>query len=298
MSAEADKLLTHSQIRDLVAIAVAHIDDPDPEDSSVLTPAWHAIAMLQKSGDRAVLDVCRNLCKSADARERAVAAATIGQLGYSRDLLRDERFGLLKELLDAEVSGDADPEMLQSICFAFGHLKDPRGISSVIPLARHPLSFVRFSVVHALSALDDPAAIAALISLSNDDDSNVRDWATFGLGQLIETDTSEVREALWARLTDSDDNTRLEAISGLASRKDLRVIGHILAALEAGEVAASIYRAVTDLADPIFCKYLRGTKQSGRELPEEVVSSDYLQSEWQDAVSACGCDLRGSERPD
>jgi hypothetical protein len=291
MVADVERSLTECEIRDLVATAVSHIDDPDPQDPAVLTPAWKAIAILHRSGDHAVFDICVDLCRSADPCRRAVGAAVLGQLGYFSELLRDERFGLLKEMFDRELSGDADPELLASICFAFGHLKDPRGISAVAPLARHPQSRVRFAVVHALSAQEDPVAIAWLIALSSDEDAQVRDWATFGLGQQIEADTAEIREALCARLTDADRDTRLEAISGLARRKDMRVIDHIITALAAGEVGSAIFEAVVDVADSTFCKHLEGTRQSGRELPEIIAKSDHLRSAWRKAVAACGCDL-------
>lgn len=290
MADEIKRSLTESEIRDLVETAVAHFDDPDPEDDFALSPACDAITTLQRNGDQSVFEVCSVLCRSANPRERSVGAAILGQLGYSLELLRDQRFGLLKEMLEREMSGGADPEMLMEICFAFGHLKDPRGVSAVVPLARHPFSSVRFAVVYAFSAQDDPVAITWLIELSKDEDPHVRDWATFALGQEIEADNSEIRDALRARLTDVDVDTRLEAISGLARRKDKSVIDHIIAALEAGEVGAVIYGAVTDLADPIFCMHLMGTKQSGQELPKVVAESHYLRSAWQAAVLACGCD--------
>ncbi|ATQ70735.1 hypothetical protein CQW49_22375 (plasmid) [Methylosinus trichosporium OB3b] len=290
MAVEIKRSLMEREIRDLVETAVAHIDDPDRGDAFALSPACDAIATLQRNGDQSVFEVCSVLCRSADPRERSVGAAILGQLGYSLELLRDQRFGLLKEMLEREMSGGADPEMLVAICFAFGHLKDPRGVSAVVPLARHPFSSVRFAVAYAFSAQDDPVAITWLIELSNDEEPHVRDWATFALGQQIEADNSEIREALSARLTDVDVDTRLEAISGLARRNDKNVIDHILAALEAGEVGAVIYGAVTDIADPIFCMHLMGTKQSGRELPKVVAESRYLRSAWQAAVLACGCD--------
>lgn len=290
MATKGKQTLTESEIHDLFVTAVAHINDPDPEDSCVLTPAWDAIATLQRNGDEAVLDICKAFCKSDDSDERAVGAAVLGQLGSSLELLRDERFRLLKEMLDRELSGDVDPEMLASICFAFGHLNDPRAVPAVVPLACHPLSSVRYAVVQALSAQEDPVAIAELIGLSNDEDRDIRDWATFGLGQLIEADNADIREALRSRLTDADPDTRLEAISGLARRKDAGVIPHIVDALDAGEVGAPIFEAVVDLANPIFCRHLAGTKLSGQILPEVVAKSEYLRTKWQQAAAACGCD--------
>ena len=50
----------------------------------------------------------------------------------------------------------------------------------------------------------------------------VRDWATFALGTLAEADAEELRDALAARLDDPDEDTRLEAVHGLAVRGDPR----------------------------------------------------------------------------
>ena len=47
-----------------------------------------------------------------------------------------------------------------------------------------------------------PEVAEALMVLSADTDGGVRDWATFGLAELLETDSPEVRAALTARLDD------------------------------------------------------------------------------------------------
>ena len=50
----------------------------------------------------------------------------------------------------------------------------------------------------------------------------MRDWATFALGTLAEADSRQLRDALAARLDDPDEDTRLEAVHGLAVRGDPR----------------------------------------------------------------------------
>ena len=64
--------------------------------------------------------------------------------------------------------------------------------------------------------------LAALIELSADASSGVRDWATFALGTLAREDSEALRDALAARLDDPDEETRLEAVHGLAVRGDHR----------------------------------------------------------------------------
>jgi HEAT repeat protein len=104
---------------------------------------------------------------------------------------------------------------------------------------------VRRAVVHGLMGHDDDRAVRALIALSGDDDAAVRDWATFSLGVQIERDAPELRDALAARLSDGDADTRDEAIRGLALRGDERAVEP---ALEAG-VSPQIREAIELLAD-------------------------------------------------
>ena len=87
---------------------------------------------------------------------------------------------------------------------------------------------MRYAVVHALSGYDENQAIGALVSLSADLDRDVRNWATFGLGSQIDSDSTTIREALLARAVDADDEIRGEALVGLARRDETRVVPAII----------------------------------------------------------------------
>jgi HEAT repeat protein len=79
----------------------------------------------------------------------------------------------------------------------------------------------------------------------------VRDWATFGLSTQIERDDDLVRNALLARLEDSNQNVRAEALRGLANRGDERAIAPLLAELERPRTAddpSILYEALFALA--------------------------------------------------
>ena len=71
-----------------------------------------------------------------------------------------------------------------------------------------------------------------------DNDKDVRDWATFGLGVLGKADSPEVREALLRNLSDTDEDVSEEAMVGLAKRKDLRVLPSLLQVLERWSVTS------------------------------------------------------------
>ncbi|MFI5907450.1 HEAT repeat domain-containing protein [Dactylosporangium sp. NPDC051541] len=106
---------------------------------------------------------------------------------------------------------------------------DDAALPLLLPLARHTDAAVRRAVAQALpSVLGETApddTVHALIRLSADPDDDVRDWACFALGtQLSEVDTKSIRDTLAARLEDPHDDTRCEALLGLARRRDTRVL--------------------------------------------------------------------------
>lgn len=91
--------------------------------------------------------------------------------------------------------------------------------------------------------------MAALIELSADDNDHVRDWATFGIGQMLDVDSVAVRDALMRRLDDRHDDTRFEGLVGLARRRDRRAVPVTLAALQAETVFTLAVEAAAYLAD-------------------------------------------------
>jgi HEAT repeat protein len=230
---------THEDLRpteELVRLAIAE----DDEDAR-----WNLIGTLQLRGTREVLDAAASLIRSTNIRERQAGVDILAQLGAGEQPFAEDRFNLLAEALSKET----DADVLQAIAIAFGHLRDPRCIDLVLPLASHPDCDVRYGVVHSLSGLNDPRAIAALINLSADEDEDIRDWATFGLGTLTEVDTPELREALCSRLADGCLDARAEAIAGLARRKDLRALEPVLEELSLESVDELAIEAAEELAD-------------------------------------------------
>ena len=111
---------------------------------------------------------------------------------------------------------------------------------------------MREAVVHALLPRDEPLAHRTLIELSRDIEPEVRDWATFGLGTCSKVDSSEIRAALAARLDDEDDETRGEALFGLAKRKDPCVLSAIARELVRDEVSELAIEAAGQMPHESF----------------------------------------------
>ncbi len=254
--------------------------------------AWHAIGALHLRGSPDTFKAARQLCASADARERRVGADILGQLGTPEPTYHEESVTILLGMLERE----QDPAVLNAIAIALGHRKDPRAIEPLAHLKNYPDEHVRYGVVFGLLAQEDERAINALIELSTDPDSDVRDWATFGLGSMIETDTPAIRAALLARLTDEDFDVRAEAIQGLTARRDERVIEALIALLDVGifwgDITASDYfrmlglEAAEELADPRLLPALVRLRQEWGG-HSEAGAEDSLYDILEAAIKAC-----------
>src|SRR5262249_24072368 len=118
------------------------------------------------------------------------------------------------------------------------------------------------------------------IELSEDEDEDVRDWATFGLGTQIDLDTPQIREALAMRLDDSGE-AQGEAMVGLARRKEERVLKPLLEALSWADPGGLILEAAEEYADPRLYQALLQLK--ARQTNSEGYYKDYLEA----AIKAC-----------
>lgn len=181
--------------------------------------AWNAVRALRAEGSEEVLQRALALTRSASPLERARAADVLAQLGGPEGKFAQERYSALAALLQE----DQDPLALSAAAAAMGHLGDARCVPLLTALKQHPDERVRFDVAFALGHFDAPEAIESLLYLMKDPDAEVRDWATFGVGQS-EADSDEIRQALYARIEDPDEDTQAEAMAGLARRKDKRVL--------------------------------------------------------------------------
>src|SRR5262249_35911230 len=130
---------------------------------------------------------------------------------------------------------DADPRVVTAALYALAHLQRG-GPSELAALTSHASADVRAALAYALGRRGDPVSLATLITLSRDEDKDTRDWATFGLGSLCDVATPQIRDALAARLGDSDEEVRGEAMLGLAKRRDERAVAAILRELSNDDV--------------------------------------------------------------
>jgi HEAT repeat protein len=175
--------------------------------------------------------------------------------------------------------------VLASALSAIGHLGQRESLPYVAAHATHSDPDVRFSVASALLGIargerldpDDPV-VTTLMQLTADDDADVRDWATFGLGTLVYVDGDAVRQCLFARVDDPDINTRAEAIAGLARRHAAGIVRHVRGALEAETVGFLTVRAAASLGDPSLAEPLAsGARRPFGDLTTHLPTDLWLQ---------------------
>lgn len=218
----------------------------DYEDES----AWQAVRTLREIGNREIFVCAAEWCSSNEPLQRARGIDVLAQLGRpttNHDTnFATEAYVVVSEALQKE----RDFLPLSSAISALGHLGDPRAISLITPFIANPDARLRLGATFALRCFpDEPASVLALLSLMEDTDDDIRDWATFGLGVQGSVDSVEIREALFRRLGDHDTDEREEAMAGLAKRHDLRVLPMVVNALETEDDCPRAVEAARFLLD-------------------------------------------------
>ncbi len=183
---------------------------------------WDNIHELRKRPNKEVYNRAFKLSNSKSEKEKIIGIYVLAQLGF------DPRFQQLKtiELYFKLLENEKTPKVISAILSSISHnneILNEKQILKLIEFKTHKFVDVRYELTLALSCLENENALKTLIELSNDKNSDIRNWATFGIGTQLDNDTEEIRLALWNRIPDKDEITRLEAVLGLAKRKDKRI---------------------------------------------------------------------------
>ncbi len=247
----------------------------DEEDSL----GWDAIWTLRYRATREVFEAAKTLSENHAPTKRVVGVDILAQLGLPSRIYLDETLDIFFNLIDTE----QDNRVLSSVGVGLGHISpEPRKVKPLLKLKNHPDPEVRFGVTRGLCSEEDPLAIQALIELSSDEDPDVRDWAAFALGTQIDVDTPQIREALFNRVCDLNDERYApgEGLVGLARRHDERAFELTLKRLEAGSTGTLIFEAAETLADPRLYPMLV-------KLRDDPRFDNYERGLLEDAIAAC-----------
>jgi HEAT repeat protein len=209
-------------------------------------PYWDAVTVLHARADDEVIAGMRVLARSLLAAERSIAADVLAQVRVGNPAMEGVAGDILMEMAEEE----AEIHVLESLGYALGHLyTDGRGIGFLEKLSHRPEVDLRFAAAYSLpiAGTNTPLRVVpTLVRLTEDVDQDVRNWATFGLGTLIEIDSAEIREALTKRLKDSFSDVRGEAMVGLARRADVRMIDAFVKEVDVHEGVIGKYDLLQD----------------------------------------------------
>lgn len=258
----------------------AHLMDED-EDAR-----YDAARQIQGMG-KAVLEPALAWAKDTRPRMREMACFILGQLGYfleGASLTRATCPAALPTLLDL-LKNDLDEEVRASAAAALGHQQAVSTIPALIRAASDPSAEVRYDVAYALGSFGEwdwegenaaykPEVAAALLHLMDDEDEDVRDWATFGIHQGSH-DTPETRARLWQALDDPNPDVRGEATEGLAKFGDRTLIPRLDMLLrEDDDISPCYFLAAQMLDDPtLLPAVLAGAKrwEAGENTPHPCI---------------------------
>lgn len=190
-----------------------------------------AVSQLRMDAREAVYLRAVSMCSSAVAAERVAGLVVLSQWGLCAQRFIEERVALgIVAVEDSEI------EVVRAGAWVLSHLdfSSETAERALLGLRDSPDAEVRLAVAHGLGMRAGVEGVETLVLLTRDLDDDVRDWATFGLVDMVDADTPEIREALRARLGDSFEDVRLEAIWALAKRRDAEGLA-ILQARLAGD---------------------------------------------------------------
>ena len=222
-------------------IQTALKEPPDDESDKAL---W----ALRSCGTREVFETAKALISDGNVQERKLGVDILSQLGTPARVFREESIEILLSLLETELASD----VICAIGWGLGHLEAKEGVEPMSKLSKDLRPEIRLAAVGGLLYQECELAVDTLIQLSTDEDDEVRSWATCGLGNAICLDNTRVREALFARLSDTHEETQQEAMYGLAKRKDDRIVVQLSKWLKDYPGFSSDLMAACDLGSPLL----------------------------------------------
>ena len=234
---------------------------------------WEYISILRSRPDEDVFRQCVTLTTSDIPKNKIIGIDVLAQLGVPPRPFYNKTLNRYFELLENE----KEPAVIMSILCGIGSNNENLSKAQIKKLCAYAdtkSGLIKEGLVFSLLGKNEDDAVKTLISLSTDKLSHIRDWATLGIGSQIEDDSVEIRNALWKRINDKHQDTKLEAIAGLAKRKDIRIKEIIKRELLDGEYGTLLFEAILDLNDkdflPLLYQNLKLTEDSSDINPEWI----------------------------
>ena len=187
---------------------------------------------------------------------------------------------------------DSDIGVRSCAVWSVSNHKFPDCLSALLKMVGDASEDVRLAVARGLGSFyeaywdeygeqNKPATQTALLRLMDDEDEDVRDWATFGIHQGSH-DTPESRARLWKALDDPFFEVRGEAAAGFGAIFDDRSFIPKLAELLLNDASCPLhyFDAAETFNDPVLLPAVleaaegwRESLEEGEKLPYQIVSA-------------------------
>lgn len=245
---------------------------------------WDHIRELRARPTVEVFNTSLALTFGSDAKSRLIGVNVLAQLGVASRPFLETTLSRYFEMLETE----KDNKVLACILISVGHNNGQLNKKQIATLCGFALAKdwdLRQSAVSSLLTVDDPRAIDTLIALSSDRVVSIRDWATFGLGSQISRNNAKIRAALWARVDDADQDTRFEAIVGLAERKDESIKDIIISELKTKDYGMLLFDAIQAMPDKQYLILLQ-------QHYKDALWESGIDEHWLRGLKECIADLK------
>lgn len=235
------------------------------EDDNAYMEYIHAI---RKRANTQTLEIVRGMVYSKDHIKRDMAASILSQIAYPSKSFKGEAVYLLGRLLD-----DKHEDVITSAIYGFGHRRCTRFANKIASLGNTRYLQIKEALSFTLGWYENQESINTLIRLMQDKNDDVRNWATFSLAQINESNTQTIRDALFHNLSDQVLEIRGEALLGLARRKDERVKDAILDDLQKPFYGSWIFDAIMEMPDKQYLIYFENYTKTLKQ--EDIEAFDH-----------------------
>jgi hypothetical protein len=199
--------------------------------------------------------------RSGDTVERALSVYILGLLCIDRT--EGEPDFVIRMLERAKTEREA--EVLQAMVVALRQAEDPRAIPLMTKFSTSDDAKFRRNVIQTLGVCiarsPTGEGMDVLIKATRDLDDDVRDWATYELGLVVRHDSVRIRDALFERLQDENEDCRRQALAGLARRRDMRALPLLEEQLKSDDVWTLDVQAAAALRSHRLLPLLQALKE-------------------------------------
>lgn len=202
------------------------------------------VVELIHSDPKSVMDKLIPLSQSKVTSDRDLAVWVMGELGYPRRPHLKQRTQILSEC----ASKDHVHKVRGRALVSLRRLRTTKTDKLVLRYSKDESPIVREHVAQAIAGPMIVSPVKALIELSRDQYSSVREWAVFGLGNQDHSfGTKQVINALRKCIADKNEDVRMEAIGSLISQHDFESADLVCDYLEQENIDSRIVGAVYEL---------------------------------------------------